>query len=50
LIFQLRDHANILVCIEEAKREGQPLPAGNNCQDVEQENKQIVRVADRRRE
>jgi hypothetical protein len=50
LIFQLRDHVGIFVGVEEAKREGQPLPAGNDCQDIEQKNEQIIRVPHRRRE
>jgi hypothetical protein len=50
LIFQLRNHIGVVVCIEEAKSEGQPSPAGSNCQNVEQENEQIIRVPHRRRE
>lgn len=35
LILQLCDHLGIVVGVKEAKREGQPLPAGSDCQDVE---------------
>ncbi|HEV8618066.1 MAG TPA: hypothetical protein VGQ70_01100 [Candidatus Udaeobacter sp.] len=50
MILQLRDHIGILVGVKEANREGQPLPAGSDCQDVEQKNEQIIRVPHRRRE
>ncbi|PYK40605.1 MAG: hypothetical protein DME60_07685 [Verrucomicrobia bacterium] len=50
MIFQFGNHIRISVRVKEAKCEGQPSPAGSDCQDVEQENEQIIRVPRRRRE
>jgi hypothetical protein len=49
LIFQFGNHLRIFVSIKEAEREGQPLPAGGDCQNVHQKNEQIICVpCDRR--
>ncbi|PYJ77262.1 MAG: hypothetical protein DME69_11095 [Verrucomicrobia bacterium] len=42
MIFQRGNHTRIFIGVQKIKRERQPFPAGNNCQDVEQENEQIV--------
>ena len=49
MIFQFGNHLRIFVSIKEAEREGQPLPAGGDCQNVHQKNEQIICVpCDRR--
>jgi len=45
LIFQRGDHTLISVGVQKIERERQPLPGGNDCQDVEQENEQIIGVS-----
>jgi hypothetical protein len=45
LIFQRDNRTLISVGVQKIKSERQPLPAGNDCQDVEQENEQIIRVS-----
>jgi hypothetical protein len=49
LIFQFGNHLRIFVSIKEAEREGQPLPAGGDCQNVQQKNEQIICVPRDRR-
>jgi hypothetical protein len=50
LIFQFGNHLRISVSVKEAKCEGQPLPVGSNCQDVQQKNEQIICMSRDRRE
>ncbi|PYL41748.1 MAG: hypothetical protein DMF42_09550 [Verrucomicrobia bacterium] len=44
LIFQRSNHTCIFVRVQKVKGERQPLAGGNDCQDVEQENEQIIGV------
>ncbi|PYL22686.1 MAG: hypothetical protein DMF37_11625 [Verrucomicrobia bacterium] len=45
MIFQRGNHTLIFVGVQKIKGERQPLPGGNDCQDVEQENEQIIGVS-----
>jgi len=45
LIFQFADHSGISISIEKGQRESEPLRVGCHCNQVQQENQQIVRLS-----